>query len=136
MADTRPAYIDEHSIRIEAGRAEVWAVLHPYAERLGFAAPWDRVARQLLGTQPPSGFAIAEEETARRIALDGRHRFARYRLEFGLTTADGATRLSARSYGDFPGIHGRAYRALVVDSRGHVLAVRHMLRRIRRRCTG
>ncbi|HYJ70445.1 MAG TPA: hypothetical protein VEX15_22560 [Nocardioidaceae bacterium] len=136
MADVRPAYIDEHSIRIEAARDEVWTVLHDYAERLRFTAPWDGVARRLLGTQPPGGFAIVDEETARLIALDGRHRFARYRLEFDLSVADGASRLSARSYGDFPGIHGRAYRAVVVGTRGHVLAVRYMLHTIRRRCTG
>jgi hypothetical protein len=35
------------------------------------------------------------------------------------------------TYADFPGPHGRAYRAAVVGSRGHVLAVRRMLAAIR-----
>ncbi len=44
--------------------------------------------------------------------------------------ADG-TLLSARTYADFPGVGGRVYRALVVGSGAHVLAVRRMLRSVR-----
>ena len=34
---------------------------------------------------------------------------------------------------DFPGPHGRAYRLLVLGSRAHVLAVRRLLARVKRR---
>ena len=49
-----------------------------------------------------------------RLELRGRHRFARYVLVFHLdeTGAD-TTHLRARTYAEFPGLRGRAYRALV-----------------------
>ena len=40
--------------------------------------------------------------------------------------------LRARSYGEFPGLHGRAYRVAVIGTRGHVLATRHLLKAVRR----
>jgi hypothetical protein len=33
----------------------------------------------------------------------------------------------------FPGLQGRAYRALVIGTRGHVLAVRRLLRAVKAR---
>ncbi len=65
--------------------------------------------------------------------LTGRHRFSRYRLEFELgDLANGETVLSARTYAAFPGIAGQVYRALVIGSRAHVVAVQGILRSIRR----
>jgi hypothetical protein len=38
------------------------------------------------------------------------------------------TRLRARTYAEFPGTRGRAYRALVIGSGAHRLVTRRMLR--------
>src|SRR5215207_2214063 len=77
--------------------------------------------------------AVTESRDREHLGLGGRHRFSRYLLTFDLTDLpDGGTRVSARSYGSFPGLHGWIYRTLVVGSRGHVLSVRHMLHGIRR----
>ena len=47
--------------------------------------------------------------------MRGRHRFARYSLVFLI---DGE-RVRAQTYATFPGVKGRAYRALVISSGAH-----------------
>ena len=74
---------------------------------------------------------MAASVPGERLELAGRHRFSRYALTFSLQDGQpGVTRLAARSFAEFPGIHGRAYRALVISTRLHVLATRAMLRTI------
>ena len=69
--------------------------------------------------------------------MAGRHRFSRYRLVFELVdAADDETQLSARTYAEFPGLRGRAYRALVIGTRLHVLATNQILRSVRRAALG
>ena len=129
-----PAYVDTHAVSIAAPREVVWRVLRAYAATIGATgrlAPLGAV----LGTQPRSGFAVTGETPGERVELAGRHRFSRYRLVFELD-GDAPTTLSALTYADFPGLHGRAYRALVIGSRAHVVATRGMLRTIRRRAEG
>jgi hypothetical protein len=107
----------------------VWARLQRFAERSLLAG--DDLFRRILGTDPRAGFAVAASVPGERLELAGRHRFSRYVLEFSLRDgAEGTTRLAARSFAEFPGIHGRAYRALVIGTRLHVLATRGMLRAI------
>jgi hypothetical protein len=65
--------------------------------------------------------------------MAGRHRFSRYALVFRLTeSANGQTTVAARSYAEFPGPHGRVYRALVIGPGAHVVATNQILRAIRR----
>jgi hypothetical protein len=127
----RPPYLDEHAIAIEASPAQVWQALDRFA-----AALLGRAARSpltwLLGAEPRAGFEVTERRAGEMLALAGRHRFARYELVFGIARAAQGTRLTATSYAEFPGVRGRAYRAVVVGTGGHVLATRGMLRRIRR----
>ena len=79
------------------------------------------------------GFVVARSIAPAVLALMGQHRFARYALIFRITeTPAGPTRLSAETRAEFPGPQGRAYRALVIGSRGHVLAVHSILRSVRR----
>jgi hypothetical protein len=125
-------HIDDHEVRIDAPVDVVFAVLRRYVGSLG-ASKGGFVA-WLLGTDPPSGFGVAEEVPDRLVRLAGRHRFSRYQLVFELDAVDGGTVLRARSYAEFPGLHGRAYRAAVIGTRLHVLATRHILRSIRSRC--
>ena len=130
-------YVDQHAITIDAPRASVWTALQRYAAESIGAAKGGWLARAiagLLGTEPRSGFAVAERESERRLALAGRHRFARYRLIFELDDgAPGATVLRASTYAIFPGVHGWLYRAMVIGTRVHVLATRGILHAIRRR---
>ena len=125
-------HIDDHEVRIDAPVAVVFPVLRRYVDGLLSTSEGHPIAR-LLGTDPPSGFAVAEEVPGRLLRLAGRHRFARYQLVFELDEVPEGTVLRARSYGEFPGLHGRAYRAAVIGTRGHVLATRHLLKQVRRR---
>jgi hypothetical protein len=123
-------HIDDHEVRIDAPVDVVYPVLRRSVESLG--AKEGRLLAWLLGTHPPSGFGVAEEVPGRLVRLTGRHRFSRYQLLFELDEVPGGTVLRARSYGEFPGLHGRAYRAAVIGTRGHVLATRYLLKRVRR----
>lgn len=40
------------------------------------------------------------------------------------------TRVRSQTWAAFPGIHGKIYRALVISSGGHAVAVRQVLKRI------
>lgn len=124
-------HIDDHSIRIAATPERAWDALLR-AVHGGFSRPAPRALAALWGLEPASGFAIAEQTAPRHVVLRGRHRFARYALSFDLAPDDGGVVLRARTRAAFPGMAGRAYRALVIGSGGHRFVVRRMLRRIAR----
>ncbi len=139
------SFIDEHDRLIEAAPLVAWAaavdVLSGSAERM------PRALVHVLGLEPSRaggprplqsgsalpGFRVTCAVPGRRLVLDGRHRFSRYRLDLTVDRAGAELMLRARSYATFPGLHGAAYRALVIGSGGHVVAVRRMLERIARR---
>ena len=87
------------------------------------AGPVDRAVRLRAGRGggPPE-----------RFALKGRHPFAVYRWVFELDAEGAHTRLRALTWADFPGLHGKIYRALVIGSGGHRVAVRWTLKRVAR----
>jgi hypothetical protein len=143
----RLPYIDEHSTCVAATPDRAWTALMAVGREMGSPAGplgW------LLGLQPAlasgdwsgrghagatlPGFVVEQACPPSRLALRGRHRFSRYALVFELEDRgpDG-TRVRARSWAAFPGIHGRSYRALVVGTGVHRLVVRRLLRGIERR---
>lgn len=114
------SYVDEHAISVDADRAETWSALL----RVVCRDPDDP-------SSAPRGFVLDEATPNERLALTGRHPFSVYQLVFELAD-DGPqrTRLSALTWADFPGLSGRAYRALVIGTGGHRVVVRRMLQRI------
>jgi hypothetical protein len=125
-------YVDEHAIRIAAPREVVWTALFRYAGTSLRITEGSPIAR-LLGTEPRAGFEVSESTPVERLTLVGRHRFSRYMLTFELTEAAvGSTQLRAQTYAEFPGVRGHVYRALVIGTRGHLVATNHMLRSVRR----
>ena len=125
-------FVDEHTVIVAASRELVWTALHRYVVT-SLCAGEGSAFTKILGTQPPSGFEISESRPFERLAIAGRHRFSHYRLVFHLRDAsDGTTQVIAETFAAFPGVQGRIYRALVIGTRAHVVAVHHMLRSIRR----
>jgi hypothetical protein len=120
---------------VAATPEQTWdAVAKLVRRRLTRPAPPAFVA--LWKLEPRSGFAIEEEEAPRHLALRGRHRFSRYELSFDVQPGPGGVTVRARTSAEFPGLAGKAYRALVIGSGGHRLAVRQMLRQIARAAEG
>lgn len=131
LGDSQLRFVDEHQIRVAAPRARVWAALRRYVDSLGVGE--GNLLARLLGAEPHTGFEVAREVPEQWVSLAGRHRFSRYVLLFELEdTADNETLVTARTYAEFPGPAGRVYRFLVIGTRAHVVAVKHMLRSIRR----
>lgn len=127
--------MDEHSVAVDAPREAAWEAVERYAHELTRSKRGPIAS--VLGTQPPSGFEVSRAVVGERLELSGQHRFARYRLAFALTEQPGRSlRLTAISYADFRGPHGRLYRTLLVRTGAHVWAVRRMLRVISRRASG
>jgi hypothetical protein len=137
-------HIDEHTTTIRVDDPEyVWNALGEAIERLWRvpslgtrllqAEPAIRSGDPLLAGATLPGFAVLRAEPAEELALQGRHRFSSYALIFRLAKGDRHTMLSAETRAAFPGVSGRVYRGLVIDTRAHVLVVRALLRATRRR---
>lgn len=119
-------------------RVEFITLTHPVAARLhGFNGGGEtRTAGRRtpgLGDSVP-GFAAVGIEPWHSLALRGRHRFAEYELRFELEPSSARqTLLRAKTSADFHGPKGTVYRALVIGTGGHRLAVGRILDRISRR---
>ena len=139
--------IDEHSTVVAAPRDAVWAALGEsldgafavglaplYARAVGCEPATASGPRPLAAGSTIPGFAVERALPPSQLALAGRHRFSVYELRFRID-ADGRRQsvLTAESRASFPGIGGAAYRALVISSGFHVLAVRRLLADVRRR---
>lgn len=139
--------IDEHSVEVEAARSEVWSALEDGLPRMTGGRRSATFARLLgchdltttaaapvrVGATIP-GFHVSEVASLSLLALEGAHRFSRYRLTFHVDELGPVrSRVRAETHAAFPGPHGRVYRALVIGTRGHVLGVRRILRAVKRR---
>ncbi len=140
-------FIDTHSVRLEVLPSQAWPALlsmlggmgrcHPAAlTRLlalhpaGIAGDWREVVAE--GDSIP-GFRASEVTAHERLVLEGGHRFSRYALVFKLREDGDGSTLEAETWAEFPGLGGSLYRALVIGTRGHRLAVRRMLGTVARR---
>ena len=144
----RLPYIDVHEVEIAADVNAAWGALVRVA-RGSLGGTGQRRLAQALGVEPPSvsgrwtpevepgaalpGFAVERVRRPELLSLRGGHRFSRYRLDFELSAAGSdRSRLRARTWAEFPGLAGAAYRALVIGGGAHRLIVRRLLRRIAR----
>jgi hypothetical protein len=146
-AAERLPHIDEHSMEIRAAPEATWAALEhvveasvssgaaPHFARLLGCADIDAAGpRPLAEGSAVPGFHVAAALAPSELALAGSHRFSRYALVFRLDDlGPGRTRLRAETRAEFPGLRGSAYRALVIGTRGHILATRRLLGATKRR---
>jgi hypothetical protein len=140
-------FIDEHATTVAAGVDDVWAALLDviagafsrfgmvaYAHAVGCVDPGASGPRPLVVGSAIPGFRVTAAVPGSELVLEGRHRFSTYALIFRLeAVGPDESRLRAESRAEFPGAGGHVYRLLVVGSRGHVVAVRRMLRSVKRR---
>jgi hypothetical protein len=145
----RLPYIDAYGVEVPAGADATWQALVREA-RNTLGATGDHWLARALGVTPADatgawspdlepgvtlpGFAVERVQPAELLSLRGGHRFSRYRLDFELVAVEpGRTHVWARTWAEFPGLAGAAYRALVIGSGGHRLVVRRMLGTVARR---
>jgi hypothetical protein len=140
-------FIDEHTTAIAASADRVWDALlvtvdHTFSRRAlsAYARVVGGVPAAASGPRPLAegatvpGFRVAGAVPGAELVLEGRHRFSTYALTFSIEPrGPRSSCLHAKSRAEFPGAGGRVYRALVVGTRGHVLAVRRVLTSVRRR---
>jgi hypothetical protein len=139
-------FIDAHALEVAATPERAWDALREVLER-SFRGRRTELFARLLGasqTQPRGdpgeagaaivGFRVVRAQEPTELDLEGEHRFSRYALTFRLDAlADQRSRIRAETRAEFPGLHGRAYRAAVIGTRAHVILVRRLLHAIRAR---
>ena len=138
-------YIDQHEITLDVPVEGAWPFVIAVFERLATRRAWCAFAKALrcnpdrvsgnpttVGATVP-GFRVTRSVRPNEWALEGRHLFSRYELTFRIVPQDdGHCQVQAESHAAFPGLHGMAYRALVIGTRGHVIAVSRILQRIKK----
>jgi hypothetical protein len=138
--------VDEHAVVVGVAAPVVWQALLHVLERslatpgaglvvraLGCHDAAPRGPRPLAAGSALPGFHVAAADPPRELELAGSHRFSRYALIFRLhELAPGRVQVRAESRAEFPGPPGAVYRALVIGTRGHVLAVRRLLATVKR----
>ena len=138
--------IDEHAVVVRAPMEATWDAIvatiprslgGAFAERYARAVGCEQTRREgdpaRIGSTLP-GFIVARSIRPAMLTLLGEHRFSHYALVFKVDRLDeGRSLLRAETRADFPGWSGRAYKAIVIGTRGHVVAVTRILRAIRRR---
>jgi hypothetical protein len=132
-------------VDIAAGPERVWEAL--VAQFSGPARRGAPFVASLLGCRERSvnggieeegstivGFRVESALAPSRLSLAGQHRFSRYGLTFEIDDLGGGrSRLRAITDAEFPGAAGSVYRALVIGTRMHVVAVRRILAALRAR---
>jgi hypothetical protein len=105
-------------------------------ERIGSRIGTDRVFRRyarLVGTEDAGAFHVVRAERPGLVVLAGSHRFSRYELVFRIEPATGGSVMHAETRATFLGLGGSLYRAAVIGSGGHRVAMRFLLWSLKRR---
>jgi hypothetical protein len=139
-------YIDEHAIEVAASPERAWRAV---GESMGgdASSPVVRAGVRVLGCRDTEargdaleagstfpGWRVAEAAPPDRLVYEGRHRFSNYMLTYRIDPlGPSRARVRAETRAAFPGAVGSAYRAMVIGTRFHVIALRRLLGAIRRR---
>ncbi|MGI8579868.1 MAG: hypothetical protein ACR2K9_04890 [Solirubrobacteraceae bacterium] len=122
-------FIDEHSREVAASAEAAWDAVN-HVVRRSFSGPAKSAVARALGCTETElvGFRIAVARPPEILALQGRHRFSSYELNFRIESlGPDQSRVKAETRAAFPGLAGRAYKTAVIGTRGHVVAVNSLL---------
>lgn len=144
-AVTDLARIDKHRTVMAASPAATWEATSRAIEASMSGAVGTAIASALgcrnvcaAGPRPLRtgsafcGFQVAVAEPPHKLVLAGAHRFASYGLILRIDATPEGSRLRAESRARFPGWTGRIYRALVIGTGAHKIAMRRLLAAIKR----
>lgn len=138
-------FVDRHSITIAASPQRTWEALLQVVGKVGEERRSRAFAKGLgctpceaegefgeIGSTVP-GFLVTRAVETAVLALMGEHRFSRYALIFRIVERNsGLTECSAETRAEFPGGKGKAYKGLVIGTRGHVVVTNSILRNVRK----
>jgi hypothetical protein len=144
MVDSALPCIDEHEISVNVPASVAWTALVAVFGRLT-TRPTSRIFAKAVRCRPNRaigtavtvgealpGFLVARCEVPKEWALEGEHLFSRYAVTFQIASVDSEhCRVAAQSSAEFPGLHGKIYRTIVIGSGGHAIGVRRILRSIK-----
>lgn len=139
-------FVDSIAVVVPASPEVVWpallatvertysgAVAGHYARLVGCADPDASGPRPLAEGSTVPGFRVVSAIAPAALVLEGRHRFSHYRLALRIDRrGEGESELRAETRAAFPGLAGRVYRLLVIESGGHRMAVRRFLATVAR----
>jgi hypothetical protein len=126
-------YIDTHTVTVAAASEEAFDAVAGTMPRAGSRGPFSAYAR-LVGCEDGKPFSVTESRRPAELVLTGQHRFSRYELAFQFAPdGPGSTVVTATTRAAFPGLGGRLYRAAVIGSGGHRVAMHAMLAGLKRR---
>lgn len=122
--------LDVHERTVPATPARTWLGVVRFVRRELLSQP-NAALGAVLGISAGTGWTVSREDPAdRSLRVEGRHRFARYAIDFAVLPAGADATVRATSFAEFLGPAGRVYRHLVVSTRLHVLATNWLLRRV------
>jgi hypothetical protein len=127
-------FIDTHTVAVDAPPEVVFETLERLGPRLGTDRVSARYAR-LVGCEDKGAFHLARSVRPELVVLEGSHRFSRYQLAFRIepSSAGSTSTIHADTRAVFPGLAGGLYRAAVIRSGGHRVAMRLLLAALRGR---
>jgi hypothetical protein len=124
--------IDVHSASVAAPPEAVFDALERMGPRVG-TDPVSRSYARLVGTEDRGAFHVARSERPSTVVWGGSHRFSRFELVWRIEPRNGQSVLQAETWAAFPGLGGRLYRAAVIGTGGHRVAMRLLLSSIKRK---
>jgi hypothetical protein len=125
-------FVDVHSTTVSATPDAVFDALERIGPRIG-TDPMSRTYARLVGAEDRGAFHVARSERPTLVVLGGSHRFSRYELVCRIEPESGGSVVRFETWAEFPGLGGRLYRAAVIGTGGHRVAMRLLLGALTRR---
>jgi hypothetical protein len=125
-------FVDVHETAVAVTPEAAFAALERIGPRIGTDPIFSRYAR-LVRAEDVGAFHVARSERPTLVVLGGSHRFSRYELVCRIEPSEDGSVVRFETWAEFPGPAGRLYRAAVIGTGGHRVAMRLLLASLKRR---